>query len=50
MKIAMDKVGFIMIKESDYKKLKENGELEAGFYLIERDNQEGKEEDELGER
>ena len=44
-------VRFIKIKENEYKKLKENGALMNGFYLVEKDNQEGEgEEDELAER
>ena len=40
MEKTMDKVGFVAIKESEYKKLKENGELDPGiFYCIEKDDE-----------
>ena len=51
MEVEMNNVvRFIKIKENEYKKLKENGALMDGFYLVEKDNQEGKEEDELSEK
>lgn len=50
MEVGMGNVRFIKIKESEYKKLKENGELMGGFYLVEKDDQEGGEEDELAEK
>ena len=51
MEVTMNNVvRFIKIKESRYNELKENGELIDGFYLIEKDDQEGKKEDELVER
>ena len=51
MEVEMNSVvRFIKIKENEYKKLKENGVLMDGFYLVEKDNQEGKEENELAEK
>lgn len=36
----MNKVGFVEIKESEYKKLKENGELDPGiFYHVIKDDE-----------
>ena len=50
MEAVNEAVCFIKIKESEYKRLKENNELKfGGFYLVEKDDQEGKEEDELAE-
>ncbi len=41
MEKTMSKVGFVEIKESDYEKLKENGELDPGvFYHVIKDNEE----------